>query len=93
MFEVLGLDISGKIIFFLMLSFSFFVGILLMVSREGFDAFNKALQKEYGLRKRIAPQIEDTHVDVVDKILTRYRFMAGMLICLASFFLLLIYKL
>ncbi len=92
MLEVLGLDISAKFLVFLMLSFSFFVGIILLVSSDAFRSFNQALQKEYGLKRRIAPQLEDARVDFVDRVLIKYRLMAGLLICIAAFFLLLLYK-
>ena len=92
MLEVFGWDISGKLLFNLMLSFAFFVGIILMVSREAFSAFHKALQKEYGLKRKLAPKLEDPQFDIIDKILMKYRVMAGMLICITTFFLLLLYR-
>ena len=92
MFELFGLDISAKVLVDLFLSFSFFVGIVLMVSREAFGAFHQALQKEYGLKRRLAPKIEDKRFDLVDKILMKYRVFAGMLICVTTFFLLLLYR-
>ena len=92
MLRVFGLDLSTKVLVDLMLSFSFFVGIVLMVSSEAFGAFHKALQKEYGLKRRLAPKLEDTKFDIIDQVLMKYRVFAGMLICLTSFFLLLLYK-
>ena len=90
MFEVFGLDISAKILEDLMLSFSFFVGIVLMVSREAFGAFHKALQKEYGLKRRLSPKLENTRSDIIDKILIKYRVFAGVVISITAFFLLLL---
>ena len=92
MLEIMGLDISAKFLIFLMLSLAFFVGLLLLVSHEAFAVFHSKLQQEFGLKRRIAPKLEDTQVDVVDKVLLQYRFLAGLLICLAAFFLLLLYK-
>lgn len=91
MFEVLGLDVSAKVLFNLMLSFSFFVGLILMVSQEAFSAFHKALQKEYGLKRKLAPMLENTRFDFIDRVLMKYRVFAGMAICITSFFLLLVY--
>ena len=52
----------------------------------------RALQKEYGLKRRLAPKLEDAHINFIDRVLMKYRVLAGMTICLASFFLLLLYK-
>ena len=92
MLDTLGLDISAKFLIFLMLSLAFFVGLLLLVSHEAFQSFHNKLQQEFGLKRRIAPKLENTQVDIVDKVLLKYRFLAGLMICMAAFFLLLIYK-
>ena len=92
MLEVFGLDVSAKILIYIMISFSFFVGIILMVSQEAFSAFHKSLQKEYGLKRRLSPKIENTYIDFIDRVLMKYRVLAGMLISLTAFFLLLMYK-
>ena len=92
MLEVFGVDISARMLIYLFLCFAFFVGIILMVSQEAFGAFHKALQKEYGIKRRLAPKLEDTEFDIIDQVLMKYRVFAGMLICLTSFFLLLLYK-
>ena len=42
MIEFLGLDISAKMFFYIMVSFSFFVGVFLMASPEAFKAIDKA---------------------------------------------------
>ncbi len=39
-----GLDISAKIFFYMMVSFSFFIGIFLMASPEAFKASDKTLK-------------------------------------------------
>ena len=49
MIEIVGLDISARMFFYIMVSFSFFVGVFLMASPEAFKAMDKALQKEYGI--------------------------------------------
>ncbi len=92
MVEIFSLDISLKFLFKLMLSLAFFVGILLMVSQEAMQVFHKNLQKEFGLKRRIAPKLEDDASDIVDRVLIKYRVLAGLLIAMCSFFLLLIYK-
>ena len=92
MLEVFGLDVSARVLVDLMLSFSFFVGLILVVSREAFGAFHKALQKEYGLKRRLAPKLEDSGSDIIDKILMKYRVFAGLIISITAFFLLLAYR-
>ena len=75
-----------------MVSFAFFVGIVLMVSPEAFEALNRALQKEYGLKTRLVPKLENTSIDVIDKALIKNRIIAGLIIAVCSFVLLLINK-
>ena len=92
MIEIFGLDLSVNFIVYLMLSFAFFVGILLMVSQEAFVQFNNSLEREYGMKRRIIPKMEDTCFDFIDKVLIRYRVLAGLIISVCSFALLLAYK-
>ena len=92
MLEMMGVDDSTKLIIFIMLSFSFFVGILVAVSREAYLFFNKALQKKYGIRRTFITFIEDTHYDIVDRFVLKYRVVAGLIISISAFLLLLIYK-
>ena len=92
MYKLLGLDESLRFFVYLMLSFSFFVGILLIVSQEAFVHFNKALQKEIGLRKRIIPQLENKEIQFIDLVILKYRLFCGILISVSAFLLLLIYK-
>ena len=84
--------ISFRIVFYIMISFAFFVGILLMVSQEAFDSFNRDLQKEYGIKRRLFPKIEDSNFNFIDYLLLKNRLIAGLLITVISFVLLLIYK-
>ena len=92
MIELFGLDVSLQFLVYLMLSFSFFIGIILLVSPNAFDALNTALQKEYGIKRRLAPKVEDSRIDFVDRILLKYRTLAGLLIALSAFALLILYK-
>ncbi|MDP2654370.1 MAG: hypothetical protein Q8Q08_10110 [Candidatus Omnitrophota bacterium] len=92
MLEDFGLSESLKVIVYLMISFSFFVGIMLVVSQEAFVHFDKALQREYGIRKRFLPKLEETQFKFVDWVLLKYRTLSGLLIAVIAFMLLLTYK-
>jgi hypothetical protein len=92
MLDLLGLGVSARFLFQLLLGISFFIGIMLIVSGEAYGILHKELQKEYGIKKRLAPKIENTEIDLIDRILIKYRFKAGLFIAITSFFLLLIYK-
>ena len=84
-----------QLIFYFLVSFSFFMGIVLMVSPEAFDTLNKALSKEYGIKTRILPKIELTAIHVLDKIITKNRshgIIAGFIISAISFLLILLNK-
>lgn len=63
-----------------------------MVSYEGFKKFDASLQKEYGMKKRIIPKIENTFGVFADWIVSRYPLISGIFICVMSFMLLLMYK-
>ena len=78
--------------FHIMISFAFFVGVVLMVSPEAFEALNRALQKEYGLKTRLLPKIENTTINIIDKAVIKNRVFAGLSISVVSFVLLLIHK-
>ncbi len=90
MVDVFGLDVSSQIFFRLMISFAFFIGLILLVSPEAFAELNKTLQKEYGLRTRLLPKFENTTFNIFDKTILKYRILAGLLITITAFFLLLI---
>jgi len=92
MLDFMGLVQSLQFFIYIMISFAFFVGILLLVSQEAFDAFNTDLQKEYGIKRRFFPKIEDSQYNFLDFLLLKYRFVAGVLIAVVAFILLLIYK-
>ena len=84
-----------NLIFLLLVSFSFFMGIVLMVSPEAFDLLNKALSREYGIKTRILPKLELTAIHVLDKIITKNRshgIIAGFIISTISFLLILFRK-
>ena len=92
MVDKFGLIESMEIFFNLMISLSFFVGIMLVVSTEAFDHFNCALQKEFGIRKKIIPSVEDSANHFVDWLILKYPFFAGIFISVASFALMMVYK-
>ncbi len=87
--EIVG---AAKLFIFIMLAFAFFVGVLLLVSDQAFNMFNKDLQREYGIKKRLFPKIEDSRFEFIDFLLLKYRFISGLLIAVIAFILLLIYK-
>jgi len=93
MLELLGVSESIEFVAYIMLSLAFFVGIMLTISQEAFEHFNAALQKEYGIRKKLMPKLENTKTNFVDWIVLKYRFFFGILITVAAFVLLLMYKL
>ena len=92
MIEIFGLDVSSKVFFYIMVSFSFFVGIILMVSPEAFENLNHALRKEYGFKIKLVPFLENTFIDTVDKIIVKNRVIAGIIISVTAFALLIIFK-
>ncbi|HOD12940.1 MAG TPA: hypothetical protein PLO93_03560 [Candidatus Omnitrophota bacterium] len=78
-----------------LVSFGFFSGIVLMVSPEAFDALNKALSREYGIKTRFIPKLELATIHILDRIITKKRshgIIAGFVISVVSFILLLIHK-
>lgn len=80
----------ARVINSLLLSFAFFVGIMLLVSRNAFTQFDSALQKEYGLKYQLLPKLEQPKIQFVDWLLLRYRFFSGLLISISAFILLLL---
>ena len=92
MFDIFGLEISTRLIFQILVSLAFLGGIILMISGEAFQTLHRAFQKEFGLRKRLIPKIENTSFDIVDRILMKNRFAAGLIITVVSFVLLLVNK-
>lgn len=92
MLDSLELLDAVKLFIYIMISFAFFVGILLLVSDQAFSLFSKDLQREYGIRKRMFPKVEDSKYEFIDFLLLKYRFISGLLISIIAFVLLLIYK-
>ena len=92
MINIFNLGGSMNMVISLLLSLSFFIGILLIISHESFISLNKALQQEYGIKRRLAPAVEDTYIDIVDSFLTTHRVWAGLIIAISAFILLLLYK-
>ncbi len=92
MAEQLGLWEALHVFMLVMLSFAFFVGILLVVSQDAFDNFNKELQKEYGIKKRFFPKIEDSWYDFIDYLMLKNRLITGLAIAITAFLLLLFFR-
>ena len=90
MMGIFGLTVSMKFLANLMLSLAFFVGILLMVSRDALITLNRDLQREYGIKRKMAQKLEDVYIDVVDRTSLRYPVPVGLLIAVAAFILLLL---
>ena len=92
MTDLWGLGVSAKVFFHVMVSVAFIVGILLMVAPDVFQALNRILQKEYGMRKRVAPKLEETQIDVIERVALKNRVLTGVALAVISFVLLLILK-
>ena len=91
MADLISVAVASKTFFHIMISFAFFIGIILAVAPGAFDSLNQAMQKEYGIKKRIAPQLEDPSFDT-DKYIMRVRVIVGPTIAIVSFLLLLFAK-
>ncbi|MBN1870445.1 MAG: hypothetical protein JW847_07730 [Candidatus Omnitrophica bacterium] len=83
---------SWNMIFCILISFGFVIGIILMVAPGAYEAFNQALQKEYGIKKRFIPKIEDGKIEAVENLCKKNTVITGMIISILSFMLLLIFK-
>lgn len=92
MVEIFEFNVCAKIIFTLMVSLSFFIGIILLVAPEAYQALNKSLQKEYGLKVRLLPKIENSANFSIDQTVVKYRVFTGLLIAVTSFLLLIIFR-
>jgi hypothetical protein len=92
MLEELGLIESAKMFSYLMLSLAFYVGLMLIISQDAIKQFNHDLQKEMGLKKRVVPKLEDTNFHFVDWLLLKYPTVAGLIISILAFQLLLLNK-
>ncbi len=95
MLAEIGIFDAVQFIFYILVSFGFFVGIVLMVSPEAFDALNKALGREYGIKTRLVPRVELTAIHILDKFITKNRLHGmtiGFLISTFSFILILTYR-
>lgn len=95
MFGVWELYGAVELIFYILVSLGFFVGIVLMVSPEAFDELNKALSKEYGIKTRLLPRIELKAIHVLDKVITKNRMhgmVVGFIISVVAFVLILTYR-
>jgi len=92
MYRLLGLDVSLNMIFYIMVSIGFVIGIILMVAPEAFETFNRALNQEYGFKFRFFKKIEDKKYGDIDRFASKYSVIIGMIISVITFMLLIIYK-
>jgi len=92
MLDFFILKLTTQKIFNIMVSFSFFIGIILIISPKAFYTLNKTFQREYGIRKRVLRKLEDVKIDVIDKMVIKNRIIAGLIISVVSFVLLLVHR-
>lgn len=90
--EELGLFDAGSFLWELMLSFTFFIGIFLIVSREAVECLNRDFQREFGWRKYIITQIETKKFVFIDAFILKYPIWIGLIITITSFVLLLMQR-
>ena len=92
MFEDLGILAAGSFLWELMLSFTFFIGIFLIVSREAVECLNRDFQRELGWRKYVIPQLEGKKFLFIDAFILKYPIWMGIVISTASFVMLLAHR-
>ncbi len=92
MWEEFGVFEAGWVLWDLMISFTFFIGIFLIISREAVECLNRDFQKELGWRKYIIPQLEGKKFLFIDAFILKYPVWIGLTISIISFVLLLIRK-
>lgn len=92
MLEEMGILDAGWFLWDLMLSFTFFIGIFLVVSREAVECLNRDFQKELGWRKYIITQLEGKKFLFIDALILKYPVWIGLFISIISFVLLLMHK-
>lgn len=85
----LGLFEAGSFLWELMLSFTFFIGIFLIISREAIECLNRDFQREYGWRKYVITQLENKKFMFIDAFIMKYPIWVGLVISTTSFILLL----
>lgn len=83
---------SANMLFYIMVSIGFVIGIILMVAPEAFETLNKALNQEYGFKFRFFAKIENTSISDFDRFATRNSVIIGMVLSVVTFALLIIYK-
>jgi len=83
---------SANVIFYIMISLGFTIGIILMVAPEAFEKFNRALNQEYGFKFRFFTKIEDTKIENFDRFATKNSVIIGMVLSVITFVLLIIFK-
>jgi hypothetical protein len=92
MYDFSWLDTSAGMVFYIMVSIGFVIGIILMVAPEAFEKFNNVLKQEYGFKFRFFKKIEDTQIEHIDRFATKNSVIIGMILSVITFILLIIYK-
>jgi len=83
--SIAWLDLAVEFLKEMVLYLAFFVGIMLMVSKQSVERLNQDFQKEAGIRKRIWPQLENKASFAIDRILLKHSFWTGLFIAITSF--------
>ena len=87
--EQLGLIEVGSFLWELMLAFTFFIGIFLIVSREAVECLSRDFQREYGWKRYVLSQLEARKYMWIDSFILKYPIWIGLIISVTSFLLLL----
>ena len=91
MLELSGILEAGDFIYTIALCFAFFMGIMLIVSREAVECLNKDFQREYGWKRYVLSQLEEPKYKFIDAVVMKYPLWVGLLVSITSFLLLLIH--
>jgi len=94
MYEILwfSLETSFHMIFYIMISIGFAVGIIIVVAPNAFEILNKSLNKEYGFRFRFFKKIEDSKLGSLERLVAKHSVIVGTILSVITFALLIIYK-
>ena len=87
-----SLETSFHMIFYIIISLGFAVGIIIVVAPDAFEILNKALNKEYGLRFRFFKKIEDSKLGSLERLVAKHSVIIGTILSVITFALLIIYK-
>jgi hypothetical protein len=92
MLDAIGIPDGYQAFIYMMLSFAFVIGLMLTVSQESFEHFRQSLEREYGYKKRLFPNIENIQNHFIDWLVLKYRTLFGLFIVISAFVLLLLFK-